>query len=300
MSEEHQLTEIQEIACSCIDRWGEDINTQNFSGKLGRFVSQLGDDKDLGRIFLELVKSYNYYSRESVDKLLKEFYNKIISELKLKKQYTIYSRIEDDSKIDSSNNFLSEFKIINDISNHFSHDIEKLSINDFDEIENIIFLDDIIGTGKTVKKFFEKNLEKVRQVKCYIFCIEILGEGKEFLEDYFEKNEIECKIIYHNLHHKVFKKDHIFSDNHKKKEELLRELEKEIWGKKSNFILGYNNSQAIVTFFRNTPNNTLSSFWYNRENWQGLFPRNDELPAFKKRKRNNVRYNIKKKGEFSK
>ncbi|TYS60750.1 hypothetical protein FZC74_00150 [Sutcliffiella horikoshii] len=295
MTEQQQLTEIQKIATSCIERWGEDYKTQNFSGKLGRFVNQLGSNKELlGKLFLDIVMFYNYYSRERLDQIMGEFYHIIINELKLDENFTIYSRIEDDSKIDSSNFFLEEFKILNNISNHFSYDIEKLDIENFDNIQNVIFIDDIIGSGKTVETFFEKNKKKLLKVNCFIFCIELLEEGKSHLEKFFNKNEIKCEIICHNLHKKAFSQDHIFRENFKENEVLLRDFERGLWRKKSKNILGYENSQAIVSFFRNTPNNTLSSFWFENEKWRGLFPRDDRKPAFKKVKKNSVKYNVKK------
>ncbi len=294
VTEQQKLTEIQIIATSCIERWGEDSKTQNFSGRLGRFVNQLGSNKELGKVFLDIVKYYNYYSRERLDQIMGEFYNVIVNELKLDENFTIYSRIEDDSKIDSSNFFLEEFKILNNISNHFSYDIEKLDIEDFDNIQNVIFIDDIIGSGKTVETFFKRNKKKLLKVNCFIFCIELLEEGKSHLEEFFEENDFKCEIVCHNLHKKVFSEDHIFRENFKENEMLLRDFERGLWRKKSKNILGYENSQAIVSFFRNTPNNTLSSFWFEDKKWRGLFPRDDRKPAFKKIKKNSVNYNIKK------
>lgn len=294
MIEAHELTEIQKIAASCIDRWGEDVKTRNFSGKLGRFVSQLDSNIDLGKVILDLVKHYNYYSRERLEQLMIGFYEIVVNELKLDESYTIYSRIEDDSKIDSSNSFLEEFKILNDISNHFSYDIEKLNIDDFDNIHNVIFLDDIIGSGKTVESFFRKNKEKLLKVQCYIFCVEMLQEGKNFLEEFFKESGFKCEIICHNLHLKAFSENHIFNEDCKDNEVLLREFEKGLWKKNHKCILGFEDSQAIVSFFRNTPNNTLSTFWFKSEKWEGLFPRNDKKPAFKQVRRNAVKYNLKK------
>ncbi|MBE4909201.1 hypothetical protein IMZ08_14130 [Bacillus luteolus] len=294
MTEKRKSTEIQEIANSCIERWGEDSKTKNFSLKLGRFVSQLGSNVTLGKVLLDLIKHYNYYSREHIDQILIAFYQFVVSELKLDESYTIYSRIEDDSKIDSSNSFLEEFKILNDISNHFSYDIEKLDLIDFDQIKNVIFLDDIIGSGKTVERFFNMNKEKLLKVNCYIFCIELLIDGKEYLENYFKENGFECEIFYHNIHLKAFSDKHIFGEHYKINEELLREFERGLWKRDSNNILGFENSQAIVSFFRNTPNNTLSSFWFKNNKWEGLFPRNDKKPAFKKVKKNAAKYNVSK------
>ncbi|CAM4127985.1 MULTISPECIES: phosphoribosyltransferase-like protein [Bacillus cereus group] len=294
MTEQRQLTEIQRIAASCIDRWGEDVKTRNFSSKLGKFVSQLDSNKTLGQVFLNLVRHYNYYSRERLEQIIVDFYNIIVNELKLDEEFTIYSRIEDDSKIDSSNFFLEEFKILNNISNHFSYDIEKLGIRNFENIHNVIFIDDIIGSGKTVESFFEKNKRKLLKVNCFIFCVEMLEEGKSHLEDFFKKNNFNCEIICHNLHRKAFSENHIFCEDCKENETLLRDFERGLWGKKSKNILGFENSQAILSFFRNTPNNTLSSFWFENEQWKGLFPRDDRKPAFKKSRKNSVKYNMKK------
>jgi hypothetical protein len=293
MSGESQLTEIQKIAASCLEKWGEDVNTQNFSGKLGRFVGQLDTDDQLGNVILELIKHYNYYSRQKIEQIMIGFNDYIENTLKLDSDYTIYSRIEDDSKIDSSNTFLEEYKIINNISNHFSHDIEKLDIDDFNYINNIIFLDDIIGSGKTVKGFFEKNKDKLLKVQSYIFCVEILEDGRNTLESFFKDNNFKCIIIPHNTHVRAFSENHIFCENCQENELLMKEFEKKLWNKYDRFILGFENSQAVVSFFRNTPNNTISSFWYKNDKWQGLFPRDDRKPVFKRGKKSRVPYNLK-------
>lgn len=284
---EKSNTPIQKVASEFIKKWGKDKNTEGFSKKLGLFVSQLEDeDKELGSILIELVKYYNYYSRESINKILEEFYCKFITQsLGLNKDYTIYSRIEDDSKIDSSNNLLEEFKIINDISNSYSHDIEKLSLSNFEYIENVIFIDDIIGSGKTVETFFEANKEKLNKVKTFIFCVVILENGLYYLNSYFDKNGFDCQIIYSEVQRPAFTNEYIFLDDNIINENKLRDFEKKLFGNKSKYVLGFENSQALVTFFRNTPNNTLGSFWYTGKKWNGLFPREKDKPEFMKRRR---------------
>ncbi len=278
-------------------RWGEeDKKTVNFERRLDSFIKQIETNVTLRTVFLELIKQYNYYSRKHIEELLKQFYKKVTDDLRLVEDVTIYSRIEDDSKIDSSNSFLEEFKVINEISNHFSHAIEKLKEADFNEIENIVFLDDVIGSGNTVKTFFEENKSKLLKVNNFIFCIEVLDEAKDFLNEYFRENGFECKIISGNIHKKAFCEDHIFDDRCKDYEQLLKDFEMNLWGgrKRNKNILGYENSQATISFFRNTPNNTISSFWYQNKMWEGLFPRDDRKPLFKRGNRNkkNAVYNM--------
>jgi hypothetical protein len=293
---EKEITYIQQIACECIERWGVDSKTKDFSRKLGKFASQLQTDKELGGILLELVKHYNYYSRAEIEKILRNIFNIINDDLKLNRKKTIYSRIEDDSKIDSSNHLLEEYKAINNISNNYSHDIERLHIDIFEEITNVIFIDDIIGSGKTIQRFFNKNLKKLSKVKIYIFCIEILEEGKTFLENYFKEKGLNCLIIPKNIHSQAFKNTKIFSSDILEKEKMLRTFEENLFGKGHPHVMGFENSQAIVSFYRNTPNNTFGSFWYSGHKWQGLFPRDNDKPDFMRKKgkktKNTMNYNI--------
>ena len=51
-------------------------------------------------------------------------------------------------------------------------------------------------------------------------------------------------------------------------------------------MLGYKNTEALVAFYNNTPNNTLPIFWTDVEDNKALFPRNDdEKPSWKMMKR---------------
>lgn len=287
-------TEIEEIAVEFLSRWGHDKNTENFKTKLEFFIAQIEGNKKLENIFIELIKRYEYYSRKAITDWLLEVFVNINTNLKLDKRRTIYSRIEDDSKIDSSNTMLEEFKIINEISNEFSHDLADLENEDIDNISNFIFIDDIIGSGNTVKKFFELHLDKFRKVDTYIYCTVILSDAKHYLNNFFEANEIQCVIINKSEHQKAFFKDYIFCEDCLENEEVLRVQEKRLINNNNKMVLGYKNSQALVSFYRNTPNNTISSFWIEEKKWKGLFPRNKDAPDFisKKRERTRAAYNI--------
>lgn len=287
-------TDIQVIAAECLERWGTDSRTEHFSNKLGRFLSQLGNNTEVGQILLELVKHYNYYSRAKVNEIFDNFYEIINDGERFNLPYTIYSVIEDDKRLNSSNTLLEEFRLHCSISSDFGHRIDNLSVENMDEIENLIFFDDIIGTGETVKKFFQKNNEKLSKVKSYIFCIEVMSDALVMLNEFFTKEGFDCEIIYHNISMKAFNEGIIFTTSREQKELALREFEESLWNKGNRNIMGYNNSQAIISFFRNTPNNTISSFWCNRSQWNGLFPRNSDKPAFMRKSRNNIRKNLKK------
>lgn len=290
------MKKISDISKECIARWGkEDKNTINFSNKVGKFISQLGAERETGEILLKLLESYNYYSREKVNEILKSIYLKI-EELELPKQRTIYSRIEKGHKINSSSNLLEEFKIINNISNNYSHDITKMGVNELTEIDCIVFLDDIIGSGNTVVKFLKANKEKIQDKTIFLFCIEIMKCGKKNIEDYLKTINCEHIIFSHVETEKAFSNNGIFKDASLTNRKKLYDFEKNKIKVGKNYVLGYDESEALVTFYRNTPNNTIGSYWYKNENWTPLFPRELDKPDFmnKTHKKDNVKYNLAK------
>lgn len=297
---EEVMVEIKDVAQQCIDRWGEDDKTKNLSNKIGKFLSQT-DDKEVGNILLELLQSYNYYSRSTVNNILTDFCNEIENVLCLDKATTIYSRIEKDSKIASSSTLLEEYKIINGIGSNYSHDISKLHISQFDYINNIVFIDDVIGTGSTIVKFFKKNLPKIKKCRVALFCIEAMEEGKKTVEQYLVKNEIPHIIVVYRETNKAFDSNGIYKDRASEEREKLYKFEKKLARGYEDYALGLNQSEALISFYRNTPNNTISSYWKPYSNWKPLFERDLDRPlfmqpnkGFSKDQKDNVLYNISK------
>ena len=290
-----EKTEIQFIAEECINRWGgADSNTKDFDSKLEIFIDQLKNYKHIENILIELIKHFKYYKREKIISIFHFFHKKLTEEKKLKEELTIYCPIEgNNEKLNSSFTFLEEYRLENNISSNFGYRLDVISEEDLKHIDNLIFIDDIIGSGKTIIDFFKKNISKIKKVNIYILCIEIMYEGFNNLENFLKKQNIKYEILFHHKSKKAFLNNKIFSENSSENETHLREFEKMLWKGKNNFILGYNNSQALISFFRNTPNNTLSSFWFEGKKWQPLFSRNFKKPLFIK-ERSKINYNLKK------
>lgn len=61
---------------------------------------------------------------------------------------------------------------------------------------------------------------------------------------------------------------------------------------KDNDIFGFLGVESLVSFFNDTPNNTLGVFWKNTSKNKALFPRNiEEKPAWMKFKENKKQRN---------
>lgn len=278
-----EQTQIQKLATTLIKKWGKDEKTEHLSNKIGKFMNQFPKDSLESDIFLELIKHFDYYTQEKQRIILKNFNNIIYNVKGLDKKKVIYTTIEDSKgKINSSSTILEEFKILNEINNSFCLRIEK--INDF-KIENIVFFDDIIGSGETLKKFLTTYKESLKDSNLYIFCFIILDETLKLLKSFINTNNLKCEIIADKIQKKAFSQNYIFFENIDRNKKIALKREEKLWEKSQNKdnLLGYKQSEALVSFSRNTPNNTISSFWIEKEEWKGLFPRENDKPILDKK-----------------
>lgn len=167
-----------------------------------------------------------------------------------------------------------------------THDIEYIA--NLKDYKYIIFIDDFIGSGKT----FIEEYKKIKRLKnwtqnsdfkkIYLLCAVIMEEGKIKIKESF--SEIE---IYAEERNKVFQ-------NNKSPLTALKNLLplKTIatkYGQTINPVapLGFDNGQALISFFHGTPDNTLPIIWIKDKNWNDIFPRcqklrMDEAKEFKK------------------
>lgn len=152
----------------------------------------------------------------------------------------------------------------------------KLSIlNDLnyaDEADTLIFLDDIVGTGGTLETFIAFHYNRLKNKKIIFLFLTVTKEAiKKFGEIQVKYNDIKFEFIYCRLLEKVSENDILTS----KEYERLVEIEENLWGKGNNNILGFKKSELLILFSHNIPNNTLSNFWYpkNDNKWYKLFKR---------------------------
>ena len=107
-------------------------------------------------------------------------------------------------------------------------------------------------------------------------------------------------INYYELRNKSIDDNSIICMD--EKNSIIR-IEESLWGKGNNQILGYKESQLLITFFHNTPNTTISSFWfsenfYNQDykNFYGEKKWNELFGRYRPPKRN-IQNMLKKRGD---
>jgi len=152
---------------------------------------------------------------------------------------------------------------------------------------DIVFIDNLIGTGNQAKKYIDKLKKEGRigNQKLYYFAIVGLREGIRELK----KSGIFEKVLTTvEIQNKAFDSGYIFTaEESGMAKEMASELGEQLT-KDMNGVdpLGYKNSEALVFFGHNTPNNSLPIFWASGKckllekvgesieiKWTPLFPR---------------------------
>jgi hypothetical protein len=162
-----------------------------------------------------------------------------------------------------------------------------------DKSYKLILLDDFIGSGNTVIKYFRKSIDPIKQNFKEIGFIGIaameLGYNK--LKFLFSKLEIPKS----NIFKKAFSSEASYFGyrNYIHHRELSYKYGKKLTNptkiksdgtEKYGKALGYENSQALVAFSHGSPNNTLPIIWANKNDWTPLIPRffSDKISVSKK------------------
>lgn len=141
----------------------------------------------------------------------------------------------------------------------------------------LIFIEDVIGTGRQFIKFYNNDfhrqyekyeIKKNSKFKFYL----VAGIGSEESFEYISKNSIlsESHIRYSRVirkNEKAFNKENWNNeDDLEIVKEYLKKIHPEMWG-------GYKGLEYLVVLEWNTPNNTIGCLYKKNDKWNPLFPR---------------------------
>lgn len=155
----------------------------------------------------------------------------------------------------------------------------------FPELKHYIFIDDFCGSGDQASKYLKTTVEDIRSLNkdahISYYCLFGTSDG---LETIMRQTQLDSAESAFELD-KSFK---VFSDESRYFEkkvcpddvdkETLKKLCQEfglLLGFSEEHCLGYNDSQLMIGFHHNTPDNTLPIFWYSPKNngWSPVFKR---------------------------
>lgn len=296
--------EIKEIKQICLDKWrngGElDRRLTSFDDNFEEWLKQIPENNR--ETVLTLVQNLEYYSHRTTNYWLKNLHSQLLETGDITDENTIYVFIKSKyGKSNSSNDYWTEYKAINSINTNICiTDIEDLEAEDFQYIDNVVFIDDFSGSGKSFLDEIKKNHSIYLEKNIYFITINIMYKAVKAIEEYSKENGLNIILLSALKQRKAFERGLFNDDDVAKREIKTMSLDFKI---PENEVLGFKKSQALIAFYNNTPNNTLGFIRYDTDTYNSIFPRNDNyvpqwLQLKKERmRRNKVNYNSKIKGE---
>lgn len=260
---------------------GEDVFEKNIMEWL-----EICETEDEKNCLLELLEEYLYFPEQRFRRALKS----IIEELKTKGaciEDTLFVTFPSKKGVVCGGSYISGLLMVNMIGiavkDNVISDVEKATETLKERIASystIVFVDDVVGSGKTLYSNVTSFMERFEfnpDANFYVTCI--CGREKKI------KQKIKCfqKVLNKRFEYIVLypvKKclDETLKPGMDKRKEVVSRIEKIIdefalEEKDVSYCCGFENSQLVVSFYYNTPNNTLSLFWRPTEISVPLFTR---------------------------
>jgi hypothetical protein len=173
----------------------------------------------------------------------------------------------------------SRFKIL-------SHP-NKLKSQGLKENDYLIFVDDIIGSGESLVKFFKTEiyyqlLKDSYVINILLLCVVYMEDALTYIGE-----EIEKVSIFGSGYRKAFASgSSVFG--YRPKMLPIRQIAYDFKTKEKIYHpLGYKGAQSLIAFAHSVPNNTIPIIWSDRQGWYPLYPRSsftkiDRLKQFRK------------------
>jgi len=270
--------EAQAVKEECREKWAAgfdvDVRAKAAYDKFDIWLSQIPDEyKELS---LVLIKNLEYYPRNLTNRLLMELHKKLIGLPDVGDDNTIYAYIKSkDGKTNSSDEYWTMYKFLNDVNREFCYEnINAITDWQWEYVKNIVFIDDFSGTGKSFIKELKKNENRYTGKNIYFITICVMEDATQKIRDYSQSKNLNIIPVYYFVQKKTFERD-LFEDNANAKD-LFIALTTSLKIPKWESPLGFEESESLVAFHNNTPNNTLSIIRCNTEEYESLFPRKHE------------------------
>lgn len=295
--------------------WEHKLDNDSINRWLGNFTGKSGLPVDVERLHaLYLLSQFLYFGSREIRVLLRAIYNELFLAPLVKEVREELGGIRDLSVIrpaleeafrktrflgvgnpsESGVHLLYYFRQENGLSKKQFADNAQIITRDKDsgerilrypEIERYVFVDDVCGSGETAVRYSDSFLSEIlslnSNVKVYYFCLFANSDGMNVVrrDSIFGEN---CGAVYEfDSSYKCLSDDSRFFKSMPKGVDL--ESARLVATKYGEILcpahpLGYMNSQMLLGFAHNTPDNTLPIIWMDGDNnpfssWSSAFKR---------------------------
>ena len=269
---------INDVFIKCVEKWAENELDDRINFAMDKFDDWIKDfDEEEKDILCKILEKFNYYPLGNINKLIKELSDESRKVFGVSNDDSVISVVRKaDGKLNSSHDYCQIHRLVSGLNKKIYYDsLDNINENDWENIKNVVFVDDCSGTGNQFVEFLKRQ-KKSMVGKCIILiAIEIVEDAKVYIDNYAKKHGIDIHIIAYSVKKKAFK---TASDMEKNKFiEMSQKVKID-----NKYILGFKNAEALMAFYNNSPNDTLGLFWFPSDENNPIFPRElEDEPGWK-------------------
>lgn len=278
--------DVNEVFITCADKWAKDGVDDRISDAIDKFEEWANNfDKNEREILAKILQKFEYYSRNFITRIVEELSLESIKKYGISEADSVISVVRKvDGKYNSSYDYWLLHRIVSGLSKEIYYDsVDSIDDMDWDNIKKVVYVDDCSGSGKQFVKFIQRQRKSFFDKQIVLIVIEAAQNAKSYIKNELKKDGINVEILAYSTKEKALK-----NILEKEKETFYSMSQKQGIIKK--YILGYDEAEALMAFYNNTPNDTLGLFWFPSEKNQPIFPRNlEKKPGWKLNKEEKVK-----------
>ncbi len=284
--------EINDVFIDCVDEWAKEGLDERLNIAIDRFGEWIKDFDSIEKnLLITLLQKFNYYSNERIVNIIKKLAEEASIKYGVSNDNSVVSIVrKKNGMINSSFEYCMIHRSVSGLSKAIYIDsVSEIADGAWGKIKNVVYVDDCCGTGRQFTNFLKGQRKSFADKQIILLVVEAVDNAIEYIKNETKKLGLNVEVI-------------AFS---RKEKALQSMLEEEITvfyemckKQKIDFVKGFEDAEALMAFYNNTPNDTLGIFWYDSEKNLSIFPREEyEVPKWKlndaKKKRRREQYEAK-------
>ena len=262
---------INEIIYKKVGEWEKKGSRQQLIKCIREWLDQF--DNDEKPEMLTLLSHFDFYSEYNLKEQSILLYRKFRAICDSKD--VVFSKTEKDIGTSFSTLFYTTFWRFNNIYHDCQENLSSI-IDEPSLPQNIVIVDDFLGSGDTVIQYVSSLIQKNPALKYKSFFFLFIHStiiGEKAINDFAHELGLTVTVISNKRTKKAFEEGNIYNEC---EADIHKKLYGSIFDKRSKLKwakFGYKETEALVSFYYNTPNNTLGLFWINLSSFKSLFAR---------------------------
>lgn len=267
--------DVNEVFITCADLWAKDGVDDRINNAVDQFEEWIKNfEKDEKELLAKLLPKFNYYSKSYIEEIIGNLNTESIKKCGISNVDSVISVVR---KVDGRYNSSYDYWIIHRLASGLSKEIyydalDGIKDSEWNKIKKVVYVDDCSGTGTQFVNFMGRQKKSFLNKQVVLIAIEVVEEAEIYIKNELAKKGIRMEVIAHNMKEKALK-------NMLEQEKKILYNMSQRKGISQEYILGFKDAEALMSFYNNTPNDTLGLFWYPSEGNKPIFPRNFEEEA---------------------